>query len=461
MELNTVSAREQLALLLPYLQEPEPGGPPRPDPAGLDLATFDPLGAAYALVVMLRQGISPDVALGMLPAIAGLIAKGDLAGPPSALAARWRLLSPAELLTPLPPTEYLVGRMVPKGSLTVWYGAPGALKTMLLQDLAVCIALGARWLDPEPGSPGGAYPVAQGPVLWLDQDNGERRIRRRFAALVKGHGGGSPPLSAISFPSPPVSMAGAMPGRPNNLDPSLLAQQIGELGAVAVFLDNLGTLSGGADENSGEMIPVLANLRAVAEQTGAAILVIHHSRKGQAGGNGSRKGDSLRGHSSIEGALDLAMLIERPSLDADDITLQSTKSRDDRIPPFLLRWLFERDAAGELAASRFAFVEGIRPELPRYQDLAAELPALVEELIKDAATNNGGAGPNQSQLVSAAMTANADVGRNTALAAIRFAVGKKWLLERAKGSSPTAPKLYTVPEPADVADLADLQGVTL
>ena len=59
----------------------------------------------------------------------------------------------------------------------------------------------------------------------------------------------------------------------------------------------------------------------------------------------------MRGHSSIEGALDLAMLIERPSLDADDITLQSTKSRDDRIPPFLLRWLFERDGAGELCES--------------------------------------------------------------------------------------------------------------
>ena len=435
---NSKSAREQLASLLPYLQEPEPGGPPRPDPAGLDLAAFD--------------------ALGMLPGVAELVAKGDLAAQTSALAKRWRLLSPADLLAPLPPTEYLVGRMIPKGSLTVWYGAPGGLKTMLLQDLAVCVASGQRWLEPEPGALGGAYPVAQGPALWLDQDNGERRIRRRFASLVQGHGGGAPPLYAISFPTPPVSMAGAPPGRPDNLDPGFLAQQIGELGAVAVFLDNLGTLSGGADENTGEMIPVLSNLRAVAEQTGAAILVIHHSRKGQAGAAGSRKGDALRGHSSIEGALDLAMLIERPNLEADDITLQSTKSRDDRIAPLGLRFLFERDLAGELSSARFAFVEALRPERPRYQELAAELPDLVEQLTQDAATGNGGAGPNQSQLVSAAMRANPDLGRNTVLTAIRFAVGKHWLIERSKGQSPTAPKVYAIPQPADVADLvgADL-----
>ena len=67
-----------------------------------------------------------------------------------------------------------------------------------------------------------------------------------------------------------------------------LAGLIKQKAAKLVIIDNLGYISGGADENSVEMVEVMAHLRWLAEETGAAIVVIHHSRKSRS--DNSRKG---------------------------------------------------------------------------------------------------------------------------------------------------------------------------
>jgi hypothetical protein len=57
--------------------------------------------------------------------------------------------------------------------------------------------------------------------------------------------------------------------------------------------------------------------------------LIHHQRKSAANGdaNGIRKGETLRGHSSIEASLDLALLVERKQGE-DLIAILPTKVRD-------------------------------------------------------------------------------------------------------------------------------------
>ncbi|MEJ5225038.1 MAG: AAA family ATPase, partial [Anaerolineales bacterium] len=103
------------------------------------------------------------------------------------------------------------------------------------------------------------------------------------------------------------------------------------VGTKFIVIDNLMTISGGKDENSPEIAPAMNGLRALAERTGAAVVVIHHARKQ----NGIRGGlgDDLRGHSSIRGAIDLALLVEREE-GADSVTVKSTKTRDVDVEPF-------------------------------------------------------------------------------------------------------------------------------
>ena len=66
-------------------------------------------------------------------------------------------------------------------------------------------------------------------------------------------------------------------------DGSVVTLNIG--GADLIVVDTFAQVTPGANENSGEdMGPVMARFDAVAQATGAAILVIHHNGKDQAKG---------------------------------------------------------------------------------------------------------------------------------------------------------------------------------
>jgi hypothetical protein len=81
----------------------------------------------------------------------------------------------------------------------------------------------------------------------------------------------------------------------------------------------------------------ISNLRLLSERTDAAVVVIHHARK-QSGFRGGL-GDDLRGHSSIRGAIDLGLLVEREEC-SDIVTIKSTKTRDVDVEPFAALWSY-------------------------------------------------------------------------------------------------------------------------
>lgn len=256
--------------------------------------------------------------------------------------AEWEWRTLADAYKPKPPREYVIENLLPLPSLTVIFGNPGDLKTMLSQDLCLCVAAGKPWLEGLPDQDEiKAFTCQQAPVLWVDVDNGLDRTERRFAALGKALGiSEAAPLAYISFPTPPFVASSK-----KSID--RIVEAATTTGARLIVIDYLGAISGGADENSSEMVAVMSGLRWIAEMTGAAVVVIHHKTKA----NKSRAGHSLRGHSSIEGAVDLALLIEREE-GADSITVKSTKTRDAPVEPFEALWTYESDGR-DLVKGRF------------------------------------------------------------------------------------------------------------
>lgn len=341
------------------------------------------------------------------------------------LAKRWQLIPASELMQPSKAPVYLLDRMIRKPSLICFYGPPGNLKTMLAYDLAVCVAGGIPWLphlESEPGT-GGAYSVNSGAVLILDLDNGRNRLQERIGALARGRGlTGTIPLHAISLPNPPLDLS-------KRIDTDTLIEQTLALNVGLLIIDNLGTASGGVDENSGEMIKVMANLRYVAEATGAAVIIIHHTRKGL--NNGGREGDRLRGHSSIEAALDLALLIERED---DDITVKSTKTRDNPVMPFIARWSFEGNAWGALEWARLWHIEDVQTKQAEYKRLALAVPEILQALDHE---------PKQAELAGL-LQDQEGVSRPTAWKAINEAVQSGSVTELKKGDWIRAPKTYRI-----------------
>ncbi len=237
----------------------------------------------------------------------------------------WPIYSLVDAFKVRPPLEYIVADTIVTPSLNAIYGAPGSLKSMLAADMMVCVAGGVTWLQSGDPKTNTARQTMQSPCLWCDFDNGLRRTHERFEALGRAHNlTHSAPLHYVSMPTPWLDAF-------DKTSINELTTRAKKLNVKMIVIDNLGTISGAADENSHEMIQVMSNLRYLAESANVAVIVLHHQRKGS--GIATRAGERLRGHSSIEAALDLALLVEREE-HSDAVVVKSTKSRDVDIHPF-------------------------------------------------------------------------------------------------------------------------------
>ncbi len=283
----------------------------------------------------------------------------------------WNLRTLANAYTERPPTQWVVDKFLQRGSLNAFYGAPASLKSMILADMCAAVASGGQWLPNCYGN-GAGVTVEQGAVLWVDMDNGTRRSDERFEAVGRARNmAPDAPLYYVSMPVPPLQLHTAYTYRTTDehgeevvwtVIDILLAfvTMIRQVGASLVVIDNLGLITGDVDENSAEMASVMGHLRLIAERTNAAIVVIHHQRKG--GANGSRAGDALRGHSSIEASLDLAVQIVRES-DSPEVMIQSTKTRGVDVPTLRAKFNYEHKlGTNDLRTAWFAGVPGVRGE---------------------------------------------------------------------------------------------------
>lgn len=245
-----------------------------------------------------------------------------------ALLKTWKLRTLADAYTERPPLQFLVDGLLPYPSLSIVYGSPGSLKSMLLADMAVCVAAGIRWLEPldsDRMQPGRTLATAQAPVLWIDLDNGNRRTDERMDALARSRGlPTDTPFTYVSMPTP-------WPDASKRDMVMELSKLIKYLGAKLVIIDNLGLITGDVEENSAGMAQVMGHLRWLCEECNCAVIVVHHQRKSNGNGDSNtRKGETLRGHSSIEAAIDLGLIVERKE-NEDSIAVIPTKVRGYKI----------------------------------------------------------------------------------------------------------------------------------
>ena len=304
--------------------------------AGYDPADWVADGGTWAELVKLANETplyNPDTAPAVMPEKDG-----------------WQVFTLADAYAPRPPVEYLVEKLLPLPSLTILYGAPGSMKTMVLADLAACVAGGVPWLDCLPNEQLETGRVTkQASVLWADFDNGPRTMHERIASAGRARNlAPDAPLFYLSMPNPWLDMS-SWDGA------DVLLRRITSLDAKLVVVDNLRDVSGRVEENSSEMGVVMSNFRRVTEESGAAVVVVHHQRKGN--GGGGRAGDNLRGHSSIEAAIDLALRVEREN-NSDTVTVSATKTRGVDVFPFAALFTYEhKPGTTELSSCQFFGVE--------------------------------------------------------------------------------------------------------
>lgn len=192
---------------------------------------------------------------------------------------RARLVSNDELMARAADyVEWLVPDLLTANELFALAGPPRAGKSLLVLELARCIASGEKFLD---------RPVTQGPVLFVRCEDSESKTKER--ELAQGWSEGLPVFWLDKF---------------KLSDLRHLKELVTELQCRLIILDTLSRIrTADISESAAEMSLVLEPLQDMAEELGVCVLLVHHTGKVKLDQEGGflEVFDSIRGSSAIRG----------------------------------------------------------------------------------------------------------------------------------------------------------------
>ncbi len=229
---------------------------------------------------------------------------GDHQGDPAYLAkltARRTSWTALELMAAVfPPPRWAVPGLVAEG-LTLLVGAPKVGKSWAALNLAVACATGGKAF--------GRIDVEAGDVLYLALEDTPRRLQSRLRKVLAGFP--APERLTISTTCEPLARGGS-----ERISGWLETHPGTRLVIVDVFARVRGRSSQQVSAYEADYGP-LAQLKAVADRFGVAILVLHHTRK--AGAEDFM--DEVSGTQGLNGAADATLVLKRSRGQAD-ATLQ-------------------------------------------------------------------------------------------------------------------------------------------
>lgn len=203
------------------------------------------------------------------------------------------------------PKPSLVQGLLDQGEVACLYGQPSCGKTFLAIDMACSIAL---------GKPLWSRRVAQGPVLYVLGEGVGGFEKRADAWLIGSRSRDSTEAldSTLTTADAPINL----------LDPDSVAwilEQGKRLAPKLIVLDTLARCLAGADENSSQdMGQAVDTAYGIAQETGATVLIVHHTAK---------NGDWERGSSALRAGVD-AMFKVTKDLDKSVLRLTCDKSKE-------------------------------------------------------------------------------------------------------------------------------------
>ena len=211
------------------------------------------------------------------------------------------LRGPKVIMEPPPEPHYLVQGLFAASSLNLLVGDPGHKKSILAIDLALSVAMGKPWLG---------QPVSQSSVVLVEEESGLQRLLKRLHSAFLGHSANEEtPFHFISMGNYDF----------RDVDEAIdLSEHAHSVDACLIVIDALADVMVGGDENSVlSTQPILRNLRALAIDCDAAVVIVHHNNKSGA----------FRGSTTLQAAVDHMLSVYSPP-GQNLIRLSTLKSRD-------------------------------------------------------------------------------------------------------------------------------------
>lgn len=172
---------------------------------------------------------------------------------------------PALLIEDAPPTTFVVDGLLADGSVNIIVGDSGIGKSPLLIQLGLSVAAGVEFCD---------IPTLQGPVLYVDCENGKESFQEIARNLIIHMGlGGPPPAFTVYSPN--------WDPRPDANPEVLLTLHdlVAALRPRLIVVDPLRMIWPRAEGKNEEAVAMVQFQRKLSRDYGGAWVNIHHCRK--------------------------------------------------------------------------------------------------------------------------------------------------------------------------------------
>lgn len=195
-------------------------------------------------------------------------------------------LVPLHKIEPVLTSRYLVKGLLDRSALSVVYGDSNAGKTFVALDLAVHVAAGADWH----GRPTACGKSDAGAVVYVAGEGGTG-IQNRLMAIRAAY----PHLDQLCEKYNSFFLLQATLDLCTGDDADCLAEALAKIGIpiALIVIDTLARAMGSGDENTAkDMGALVRNVDDLRADTGAHVMIIHHS--GKDASRGARGSNSLR-----------------------------------------------------------------------------------------------------------------------------------------------------------------------
>jgi len=240
--------------------------------------------------LMHKQDITDWLEMGHTPAELAEIVKNTLEVAQTTPTSKLDAMQPisALLQQSFPADDWLVEKIWPYQARGWIAGSPGSNKTWFAMEMGFSIATGQPFL--------GEFPIPKpGKVLYIQQELMERHHQQRWNLMLPPKN--LTPDTLELFKSNFYHITNKQILFPNDTDP--LIEKIKDMDFQAIFLDSY-SQSHTANENlAHEMAPVLMDLSKLQNDTGAAVIVIHHLIKSNKETSGRSIFEKIRGSSAL------------------------------------------------------------------------------------------------------------------------------------------------------------------
>lgn len=219
---------------------------------------------------------------------------------------------PAHAFARAAPVSWLVRDLLQRDGLGVIFGEAGSGKSFLALDLSTAIASGQEWRG---------LAVEAGRVVYIAAE-GAGGFRKRLQAISDAQG--------LQLEGLALGVIADVPNFLTDDDKAIAEAVTAAGGAVLITIDTLASVTPGGNENSGEdMGEVIARCKRLQSETGAFVMLVHHSGKDASRG--------ARGWSGLRAAVDVEIEVTRTGEDRIARVSKQKDGEDGGQFPFRLK----------------------------------------------------------------------------------------------------------------------------